>query len=121
MEELHGIDFLVVDDSRDAADTLSRMLQLLGYNTRVEYSARAALARADSVRPLCVMLDIGMPGMDGLELARDFRRKFGDDVVLVAVTGYNSDDPRVAETFAIVDHYFTKPLSMEVLQRILPS
>ncbi|MEO6624911.1 MAG: response regulator [Burkholderiaceae bacterium] len=114
------VDFLVVDDSRDAADTLSALLQTFGHTTQVAYSAQEALAKAGAFKPMCVMLDIGMPGMDGLQLAREFRQKFGDDVVLVAVTGYSEENPRVAETFKIVDHYFTKPLSVEALRRMLP-
>ena len=115
------IDFLIVDDSRDAADSLAALLELLGHRTQAAYSAVEALACARASQPLCVMLDISMPGMDGLDLAREFRRTCGDDVVLVAVTGHSADDPRVSETFAIVDHYFTKPVSTDDLRRVLPS
>lgn len=117
----NDIDFLIVDDSRDAADSLATVLQLLGHPAQAVYSGAQALACAGSLKPLCVMLDIGMPGMDGLDLARALRREFGDDVVLVAVTGHSPDHPRVAETFELVDHYFTKPVSVEALRQILPA
>lgn len=120
MMNVNEVDFLVVDDSRDVADSLSAVLQAFGHSTQVAYSAQEALEKAGALRPMCVMLDIGMPDIDGLQLARALRQKFGDNVILVAVTGYGEDHPRAAETFKIVDHYFTKPLSAEALRRMLP-
>ena len=83
-------------------------------------NVREALQIAKEFKPHCVLLDIGMPGMDGLELTKGMRELYRDDVVLIAITGSASDDERVAETFARVDHYLRKPIDPEQLQKILP-
>ena len=111
----------VVDDSRDAADSLATLLGLMGHQARACYAGEEALALAQTDPPHCVMLDISMVGMDGLELARQFREQFGDDVILVAVTGSPPDDPRVRETFVTVDHYFQKPVTLEQIQKLFPA
>jgi CheY-like chemotaxis protein len=74
----------------------------------------------EQYQPLCVFLDFQMPGMDGLELARHIKRKFGDDVVLVAYTGMAESNARVNEVFAVVDHYFIKPIPQAELRKIFP-
>ncbi len=110
----------VVDDSRDAADSLTMLLEVLGHRAVACYSAEDALKLVDAKQPDCVMLDISMDGMDGLQLARRLRDQFGDDIVLVAVTGSAGDDPRVLETFVAVDHYFEKPVTLEQIQQLFP-
>ncbi len=67
------------------------------------------------------MLDISMHGMDGLELARTIREKFGDNIILVAITGTPLDHPMVRETFNTVDHYFEKPVTLEQIQKLFPA
>lgn len=110
----------VVDDSKDAADSLATLLGLMGHHALPFYSGEDALACAQTEPPHCVMLDINMAGMDGLELARRFREQFGDDVILVAITGSPADDPRVKATFVTVDHYFVKPVTLEQIQKLFP-
>ena len=110
----------VVDDSRDAADSLALLLQALGHRAAACYSASQALASIEAQRPDCVMLDIAMQGIDGLELTRQLRCKFGDDIVLVAITGAAMDDPRVKATFETVDHYFEKPVTLQQIQKLFP-
>lgn len=110
----------VVDDSKDAADSLTTLLQVLGHDAVACYSAEQALQLVSEMKPDCVMLDIAMAGMDGLALARQLRSRFGDDIVLVAVTGAPQDDPLVQETFVAVDHYFEKPLTLEQVRKLLP-
>lgn len=117
---MNAIDVLVVDDAPDAAQSLALLLEQDGYVTRFALSSEEALATMESYKPFCVMLDIFMPGMDGLELAKCIRKKFKDDVVLIAVTGMDTRGPAVAETFDVVDHYFTKPVPMEELAKIFP-
>lgn len=112
-------DVLIVDDSPDAADSMAELLSLLGHPAAAVYSGRAALEAVRAQRPLCVLLDVNMPDMDGLELARALRAECGDDVVLVAVTGAAPDDDRANEVFALVDHHFLKPVAVDVLARLL--
>src|SRR5699024_8505919 len=111
----------VVDDSKDAADSLATLLGLMGHRARPFYGAEDALLRAQTDRPDCVMLGIAMGGLDGLELARRFREQFNDDVILVAITGSPADDPRVKATFVTVDHYFQKPVTLEQIQKLFPA
>ena len=114
------IDILVVDDFPDAAESLAMLLKMDGYSVRLAFSAEEALNAIDTATPLCVLLDIAMPGMDGLDLARQLRARFGDDVILVAVTGSSGSEPRVDETFSLVDHYFVKPVLASDIRQIFP-
>ena len=110
----------VVDDSKDAADSLATLLTVLGHRAVACYGAQQALDRVAGDQPDCVMLDIAMAGMDGLELARRLRERFGDDIVLVAVTGTARDNPLVQATFDTVDHYFEKPVTLEQVRKLFP-
>ena len=112
-------DILVVDDNRDAADALAEVLGLMGFQASVVHTVDEALARIRHQQPLCVLLDVNMPDIDGLDLARQIRLEHGDDIVLIAITGAGVEDERAAQTFAIVDHHFTKPLDIASLEQIL--
>lgn len=111
---------LVVDDSADTAETLAYVLTHSGYQVRVAHDGAEALAVIEEFKPHCVLLDINMPGLDGAELSKRLRERFGDDIVLIAITGAPADDKRVSETFARVDHYLQKPVSDAQLRRVLP-
>lgn len=114
------IDVLVVDDQPDAADSLCMVLELDGYAAQAVYSAEDALAAIEHARPLCVLFDISMPGMDGLDLVKRLRERFKNDLVLVALTGADKTDPRVAATFDMVDHHLIKPLNAKELAKLFP-
>ncbi|HEV7578721.1 MAG TPA: response regulator [Caldimonas sp.] len=111
---------VVVDDVADAAEVLAETLSLSGYKVWTATDGAAALALIEERKPHCVLLDIGMPGMDGNELTRTLRARYGDDIVLIAVTGREHDDERVSDTFARVDHYLQKPVDPDVLRKLLP-
>ncbi|MES2830606.1 MAG: ATP-binding protein [Pseudomonadota bacterium] len=111
---------LVVDDNRDAADMLGLFMEAAGYDVFVEYEPLAAIERARVVMPHACFLDIGLPGMDGNELARTLR-KIPDmqTSVLVAVTGYGQQFDRETSVNAGFNHYFVKPTDPMLLQAVV--
>ena len=113
---------LVVDDNRDAADSIAMVLATLGADVRVAYDGAQALELAESYRPAIGLLDIGMPEMDGLELARRLRRQaHGASMTLVALTGWGQDDDQRRSLEAGFDRHLIKPIGFEALQEILLS
>jgi CheY-like chemotaxis protein len=114
---------LVVEDNVDAADSLSLLLRLYGHEVLVARSGPAALEVAPVFRPDFILLDIGLPGMDGYEVARRLREQpsFGG-VTLCALTGYTPSeaDRRPGEQTGF-DHHFVKPVSLEKLLDLLGS
>ena len=109
----------VVDDNRDAADTLGMFLALEGYEVRVAYDGDEAIEEAHDFHPDVALLDIGLPGKDGYEIARTIRNERDDDVMLIAVTGYASDDDVAKAREAGFDYHFSKPPNLSaLLQRI---
>jgi CheY-like chemotaxis protein len=111
---------LVVDDYRDAADSLAQLCGLWGHAVRVAYSGEQALEIAPSFRPQAMLLDLAMPGMDGVRLAQRLRRaESGNESVLICITGYRGldIDRRVAD--AGYNHFFTKPVDPGELRRLL--
>jgi PAS domain S-box-containing protein len=115
-----GQRILVVDDNRDAADTLGLLLEADGAEVRVVYDGRAALAMAETFMPSSVLLDIGMPGMDGYEVARKLRQdeRFAS-LRIVALTGWGQDSDRRQTRNRGFTYHLTKPVSLEDLHKIL--
>lgn len=122
-EERHvagTLQVLVVDDNVDAASTLSLLLEVGGHRVATEYDAGSALSRLQQEQPDVLLLDIGLPDMDGYELARRVRALPGmDNAVLVAVTGYGQSQDRDKAKAAGFDHHLVKPANMEQLKQIL--
>lgn len=107
-DERHRI--LVVDDNQDAAETLARMLRILGHEVMVENDSLRAFERARVEVPDICMLDIGLPGMDGIELAKQLRSQPETSrILLIAVTGYSQEKNRKDALAAGFDHYVLKP------------
>lgn len=109
---------LVVDDNHDAADSLAMLLRLAGHDVRTAYNGSAALELSASFGPEAVVLDIGLPGMNGYELARRFRT-YAAPPLLIALTGYGQEEHRQRAEEAGFDHHLVKPPDLERLQRIL--
>jgi CheY-like chemotaxis protein len=110
---------LVVDDNRDAADSLSMVLKFLGADVRVARDGRQALEEFDAYDPAVVLLDIGMPGMDGYEAAGLLRESLGPDAVIVALTGYAEDADETRAKSARIDRHVLKPLDPRNIGKIL--
>jgi signal transduction histidine kinase/ActR/RegA family two-component response regulator len=115
----HGLRVLIVDDNADAADSLGEMLRLLGHQADIAYSGLQALQIAEDADPQLIFLDIGLPKLDGYEVARRLRRTLTRTVRLVALTGYGSDDAKRLSTEAGFDEHVVKPLNLETIQLVL--
>ena len=110
---------LVVDDNRDAADTLAMMLELLGLEVRRLYDPQSVEDVAASFAPELVFLDVGMPGRSGHDVARALRATgSGERLVLVAVTGWGQPEDRQRTTQAGFDHHLVKPPELQAIQDI---
>jgi CheY-like chemotaxis protein len=113
----------VVDDNVDAAASLARLLRrVYGQEVRVAHDGPNALELVEEFRPEVVLLDIGMPGMDGYEVARRIRG-LGDfsGTRLIALTGWGQEADRLSSREAGFDHHLVKPVDPEVLCRLLMS
>jgi signal transduction histidine kinase/CheY-like chemotaxis protein len=113
---------LIVDDNIDAAATLSLLLQLGGHSTAVAHDGFAALQAAAEFKPDIVLLDLGLPGMDGYEVGRAIRRMpEGDNPVLVAVSGWGGPEERLRTKQAGFDEHLTKPVDISMIELLLTS
>jgi DNA-binding response OmpR family regulator len=110
---------LIVDDNRDGADTLLLILRADGLDPRVAYDGESALRLAREFRPGVVLLDLGLPGLDGCEVARRLRQEGQDDALLVALTGWDEEEARLRTAEAGFDVHMVKPADLGQLQRLL--
>jgi CheY-like chemotaxis protein len=109
---------LVVDDNVDSAETMAEILKLWGHEVETAHDGPAALEAARAHRPDAVLLDLGLPAMDGYETARRLRQE-GLGTLLVAVTGFGAAEDRRRTAEAGFDTHLTKPVSPEALRRVL--
>lgn len=111
---------LVVDDNAPSAESMALLIELLGNDTRVAGDGREALELASAYRPDVILLDIGLPGIDGYEVARRVRARAElEGVLLVAITGYGGEEDRRRSHEAGFDHHVVKPIDIETLSRLL--
>jgi CheY-like chemotaxis protein len=109
-----------VDDNRDSAESMSMLLGVLGAEVRVALDGATALAIYEEFDPSVVLLDIGMPDMDGYEVARRIRACFPERATaIVALTGWGQDQDRWRTRLAGFDHHLTKPADIAGLQALL--
>jgi PAS domain S-box-containing protein len=113
---------LVVDDNRDSADSLAMLLRLAGHEVRTVHDGRRVPAVVEDERPDLVLLDIGLPGLDGYSVARQLRSKAEfASTMLVALTGYGTEEDRRQSQAAGFDHHLVKPVAFDALERLLNS
>jgi PAS domain S-box-containing protein len=118
--DAHGCRIVVADDNRDAADSLAIMLKLDGHDVSTCYDGKAAIGMIHALQPDVAIVDLGMPGCDGLEVARAVRHDAeGQSPVLIALTGWGQDEDKRRTREAGFDHHFTKPVELDVLQRVI--
>ena len=113
---------LVVDDNKDAAESMSMLLEMWGHEVAFAYDGPSALQTAEQWQPQAVFLDIGLPGMDGYEVAARLRElPQAKDAVLIAITGYGHEDDRLRSRRAGIDHHLVKPVAPDALRNLIDS
>ena len=111
---------LIVDDNRDAADSLRMLLEASGQEARCAYDGSNALEVAEAFHPEVVLLDIGMPLMDGYQVVRELRnRNLAPRPKIAALTGWGQDSDKKKAVAAGFDHHFTKPVAADELLAFL--
>ncbi|MET0267588.1 MAG: response regulator [Duganella sp.] len=119
--EPHGprLQVLVVDDNQDAADSLAALLDIEGFSVHTAYGGAQAVAAVAGQAPDMIVMDLGMPGMDGYEAARSIRQQAGGaDILLVALTGWGQSDARRRTLDAGFDHHLVKPVELSQLTKL---
>jgi len=112
----------VVDDNRDSAESLGMVLQMLGAEVTLAHDGHSAIDAFGAGNSSVVLLDIGLPGMDGYEVARRLRARHPDrHPTIVAVTGWGQEDDRRKAREAGIDHHIVKPADIDQLQHLLAS
>jgi CheY-like chemotaxis protein len=113
---------LVADDNRDGADIMALLLQQYGYDVSVAHSGPDALATAARNKPEIVILDIGMPGMSGYEVAQRIRAEpWGKRTLLIALTGWGQEEDKRKAFDAGFDHHLIKPIDPDALEALMGS
>ena len=118
---LTGVRVVVIDDNHDAADVMALLLEEMGSVTRVAYDGASGLLAVEEFQPAVVLLDVGMPGMDGYETCRRIRRQWGPGIGVVALTGWGEEQDKRLTQQAGFDIHLTKPADPATLEEAIRS
>jgi len=111
---------LVVDDNEDAALTLAMLIRMLGHDVKAVFDGREALDEGRNFQPQIILMDLGMPGMNGIEAAKQIRQlEWGKSVFLVAVTGWGQDEDKRRTREAGFNHHLVKPIRLGDVQNLM--
>ena len=111
---------LVVDDNDDSALSMAMMLQIMGHDTRTAHDGESALSTAETFLPEVVLLDIGLPKLNGYEVAQRIREKtWGESMYLIAVTGWGQDEDRQRSSEVGLNLHMVKPVEPAALEKLL--
>jgi signal transduction histidine kinase/CheY-like chemotaxis protein len=114
------LSIVVVDDNRDAAASLATVLELMGHEVSVAHDGESAIPLANEVRPQAMLVDLGMPGIDGYETCRRIRSEpWGESMRMIAVTGWGQDEDRRKSAIAGFDEHLVKPVNPDTLVELL--
>lgn len=120
--DLQTCRILVVDDNRDSSDSMSMMLEMLGHDVRIAYDGLEAITTAEAFRPELVLMDMGMPKLNGCEAVRRIREQaWGRAMTIVALTGWGQESDRALSRAAGCDEHLVKPASLAELERLTRS
>jgi CheY-like chemotaxis protein len=115
-----NLNIMVVDDNQDAANSLALYLKAIGYETMVAHDGNTAIELAARDQPAVIFLDIGMPGINGYEVAEYIRKQsWGKAIKLIAVTGWGQDEDRRKSTLAGFDDHLVKPVDPTLIHQII--
>lgn len=117
--ESKSLRILVVDDNQDTAQSMGELLEILGHQAQVAFDGTKAVEVATTFQPDIVLLDIGLPIIDGYEVARRMRAAGLNSSLLIALTGYGREEDRERAHQAGFDMHFTKPIELDTLQKVL--
>lgn len=112
---------LVVEDNEDARELMRALIEKMGHDVRTAMDGVSAIELAREFRPALVLLDIGLPQMDGYSLARKLREEHGPDLVLAALTGYGQERDRRLSHEAGINHHLVKPVGLDAVREIIAS
>ena len=113
---------LVVDDNHDSALSLAMMLSIMGHETRTAHDGESAVVTAETFRPEVVLLDIGLPKLNGYEVAQRIREQsWGTSMYLIAVTGWGQDEDRQRSSEVGLNMHMVKPVEPSALEKLLAS
>jgi CheY-like chemotaxis protein len=112
---------LVIDDNKQAADALVRLLCAVGYTAEAAYAGHEGLGRLENMHADHVIVDIGMPEMDGYDVAKELRVRHGQELHLIALSGYGMEDDKRQARDAGFDEHLTKPVALSDLRAALDS
>jgi CheY-like chemotaxis protein len=120
MQPTESLRILVVDDNVDAAETLALYLDRIGHTTRLAHDGEQALRAAEELRPHVVLLDLGLPQLDGYEVALGIRAEpWGKDVLICAITAWGRPSDHDISRVAGIDHHLLKPVDPELLVTLI--
>lgn len=113
---------LVVDDNKDSAQTLGMMLKIMGNDVRTAHDGLEAIEQAADYRPHVILLDLGMPKLNGYDVCRRIREQdWGSDIMIIALTGWGQAEDRQRTKEAGFDHHLVKPVDVAKLNELLES
>jgi CheY-like chemotaxis protein len=120
MSQLTQFSILIVDDNEAAADVLGKLLAFRGHTTNIVHDGESVVDALSSCMPHIALIDIGLPGISGYEVARKIRKN-GCPIPLIAITGYGQESDRQKAFDAGFDHHLTKPVLLADIERIFSS
>jgi PAS domain S-box-containing protein len=110
---------LIVDDNKDLAGSLARLLRILGHDVEVVFDGRKGIEAARIYRPRVVLLDIGLPNLDGYHVARTLRQEGFNDTMIIALSGYGQEEDLKRSREAGMDHHLTKPVDVRTITKLI--